>query len=304
MNFETSSNSTPYFASIRALLRVKSSSECQYASTPAGNITAFVILDNTNMTVNFDVTLSLTPTPPKAQRVLFDTYHNLKFPEDGYILRDSIFVERQPYEWKGDHPFTNYVGFYKYLTNTLGYTVEILTEPITCFDSQYYSVLILADPEKTFTKKEVVKLNKDIEARGLSLIVLAEWSDSDMIKKHRFTSEVSKKVWEPKIGGGNLLSVNTILKPYGIRFRESSYSGTVVVGEEKFKIESGAIIDKFPNKGFLFSGKLAEDKLTIGSIDDLLNFEDELLPVVGIYDLSDVNNNKESGSILVIGDSY
>jgi len=87
-------------------------------------------------------------------------------------------------------------------------------------------------------------------------------------------------------------------------FKESSYSGTIAVGEEKFKIESGAIIQKFPNKGFLFTGKLVEDKITIEKLDDFEDIPEELHPLVGIYDLSDENNSKNSGAILAIGDSY
>lgn len=87
-------------------------------------------------------------------------------------------------------------------------------------------------------------------------------------------------------------------------FKHSSYSGTIAVGEEKFKIESGAVIQKFPNKGFLFSAKLVEDKVTIEKLDNFEDIKEELHPLIGIYDLSDENNNKESGSILAIGDSY
>jgi len=232
-----------------------------------------------------------------------DSFHNLKFPEDGYILRDSIFIDKQPYEWKGDHAFTNYMQLYKFLRSQ-GYHVEILNEPITCFDSKNYGAYILADPEKALSRNEVIKLRKDIETRGLSLIIIAEWSDELMMEKHTFTSDFTQKTWNPVVAGSNLSSINTLLMPYGIQFKESSYSGTIAVGEEKFKIESGAILQKFPNKGFLFSGKLIEDKITIEKIDEFDMLEPELHPLVGIYDLSDENNSKDSGSILAIGDSY
>lgn len=275
-----------------------------YASTGKEEITTFVIFSNSNYTSNYKLSLSLIPTPPRSSRILIDAYHNLKFPEDGYILRDSIFIDKQPYEWKGDHIFTNLMHFYKYLVLSDQYYVEVLNEPITCFDSKNYIAYILADPERALTKNEVTKLQKDLEKRGLSLIVIADWQDAEMLKKHRFVSEVTQKEWEPVIGGAHLGSINTLLKPYGIAFKESSYSGTIVVGEEKFKIESGAIIEKFPNKGFLFSGKLFEDKVMIESIEDFENIDEEIHPIVGIYDLSDENNDKNSGSILVLGDSY
>lgn len=167
-----------------------------------------------------------------------------------------------------------------------------------------YGTFILADLEKGLSRNEVIKLRKDVETRGLSLVVIAEWSDEAMIQKHTFTSDFTKKTWKPLVGGSNLGSINTLLRPYGIMFKESSYSGAIVVGEEKFKIESGAILQKFPNKGFLFSGKLIDDQVAVDKINQFERIEEEIHPIVGIYDLSDVNNNKQSGSILVIGDSY
>lgn len=167
-----------------------------------------------------------------------------------------------------------------------------------------YGTLILADPEKGLSRNEVVKLRKDIEKRGLSLIIIAEWSDPVMMNKHTFTSDFTQKTWKPVVGGSNLKSINTLLNPYGIMFQESSYSGTIVVGEEKFKIESGAILQKFPNKGYLFSGRLVEDILNIEKENEFDKIEEQVLPMVGIYDLSDENNSKQSGSILALGDSY
>jgi len=234
--------------------------------------------------------------------VLIDSYHNLKFPEDGYILRDSIFIDRHPYEWKGDHVFTNYMQLLKALVAN-GYFVETLNQPITCFDGYNYGAFILSDPEKALSKTEVTKLQKDVELRGLSVIVLAEWSDLSLIQKHTFTSEFSGKVWTPKMGGSNLKSLNTLLQPYGMSLKESSYSGNVFVGDEKIKIESGAIIDRFPNKGYLFSGKVIKDIITISKVDDTDSVE-EIHPLVGVYDLSEESNLLQSGSILVIGDSY
>lgn len=167
-----------------------------------------------------------------------------------------------------------------------------------------YGALILADPEKGLSRNEVIKLRKDIETRGLSLIVIAEWSDSALMQKHTFTSEFTHKTWTPVVGGSNLHSINTLLRSYGIMFKESSYSGTVAVGEDKFKVESGAIIQKFPNKGFLFSGKLVDDNVAIDKLEEINKGKEQLHPIVGIYDLSDENNSKQSGSILAIGDSY
>ena len=59
--------------------------------------------------VLFKFILDYIPTPPREKRLLLDQYHSLKYPENGYILRDSLFKNEYPYEWNGDHIFTNYV---------------------------------------------------------------------------------------------------------------------------------------------------------------------------------------------------
>ena len=303
IEYEYSAQSIPYYSQIRTRLSVISNNQWVSAFVENGQIDTFIKFKDSNYTSKFSIVLKLIPTPERYKRILIDSFHNLKFPEDGYVLRDSIFVDKHPYEWKGDHVFTNYMKLYKYLI-AQGYYVEVLNESIICFDSQSYGTFILADPEKALTKQEVNKLQKDIEQRGLSLIVLAEWSEQSLISKHTFSSEFYKKTWNPLIGGWNLKSINTLLHPYGISFKESSYSGSIVVGNEKFKIESGSIIGKFPNKGFLFSGKLTEDSNTIKTIDESTQTEEQVHPMVGVYDISDENSTLNSGSILVFGDSY
>jgi len=301
------SDAIEYYTLVKMTISVDSTRECRFVSAPEEDITTYISFTSSTpgeiQYTTHTMKINLIPTPERSKRILMDAYHNLKFPEDGYILRDSIFVDKQPYEWKGDHLFTNYLQLYKFLRSQ-EYHIEILNEPITCFDSRNYAAFILADPEKALSKNEVIKLRKDIEIRGLSLIVIAEWSDEAMIEKHTFKSEFTKKEWKPVIGGSDLRSINTLLKPYGIMFKESSYSGTIAVGEEKYKIESGAVIQKFPNKGYLFAGKLVEDVISMAKIEDLDKIKEEIHPLIGIYDLSDENNNKESGSILAIGDSY
>lgn len=303
VDHEHSNQNVPYYSLIRMKISVKHTTECKFASAEGENIKTTISFQETNQTANYSLILNLIQTPAREERILIDAFHNLKFPEDGYILRDSIFIDKQPYEWKGDHVFTNYMQLYTFL-NSQGYYIEILNEPLTCFDSNNYGTLMLADPEKGLSRNEIIKLRRDIETRGLSLVIIAEWSDSTMMDKHTFTSEFTRKVWKPLIAGSNLQSINTLLRPYGIMFKESSYSGTIAVGEEKFKVESGAILQKFPNKGYLFSGKLVEDAVAIQKIDEFDEIGDEIHPMVGIYDLSDENNSIKSGSILAIGDSY
>ena len=138
IQYEESDQTSPYYASIRMTISVHPREECRYSSAENITISNLVILSSSNHTTSFNVSLSLIPTPSRSSRILFDAYHNLKFPEDGYILRDSIFIDKQSYEWKGDHLFTNYMHLYKYLTLSEGYYVEVLNEPVTCINSSNY----------------------------------------------------------------------------------------------------------------------------------------------------------------------
>ena len=120
------------------------------------------------------VILDYIPTPQRSKRVLLDQYHSLKYPENGYILRDSLLNADYPYEWNGDHIYTNYVQMHQKLVES-GYYVEVLTEPYSCFDPLNYQSLLIIDPEDYFSQAEIAKLRHDFEWQGLSLIIIADW---------------------------------------------------------------------------------------------------------------------------------
>ena len=97
------------------------------------------------------------PTPERSRRILFDQFHSLKYPENGYILRDSLLNADYPYEWNGDHLFTNFVQLHQRLTES-GFFVEMLTETYSCFDALNYKVLLILDIEGYMNKREIDKL--------------------------------------------------------------------------------------------------------------------------------------------------
>lgn len=66
----------------------------------------------------------IIPTPPKHKRVLWDQYHNLRYPP-GYFPRDNLKVKNDPLDWNGDHIHTNFKDMYQNLRNA-GYYVEVL----------------------------------------------------------------------------------------------------------------------------------------------------------------------------------
>lgn len=68
--------------------------------------------------------VKIIPTPPRHKRILWDQYHNLRYPP-GYFPRDNLKVKNDPLDWNGDHIHTNFKDMYQNLRNA-GYYVEVL----------------------------------------------------------------------------------------------------------------------------------------------------------------------------------
>ena len=78
--------------------------------------------------------------------------------------------------------FTNYVQMHQRLSEFGGYHIEILTDPFTCFDALNYGAILIVDPEDWFSTQEIIKLRNDVENKGLSLIVLADWYNEQIMQ--------------------------------------------------------------------------------------------------------------------------
>ena len=65
------------------------------------------------------ILIDFIPTPPREKRILFDQYHSLNYPENGFIWKDNIdeFFDEDPFEWLGDSLFTNFERFYTKFTS-------------------------------------------------------------------------------------------------------------------------------------------------------------------------------------------
>lgn len=74
----------------------------------------------------------------------------------------------------GDHIHTNFKDMYINLRN-LGYYIDVLGHPLTCYDAADYGTLLLVDTEDEFFPEERQKVVKDVNEKGLSLIVFADW---------------------------------------------------------------------------------------------------------------------------------
>lgn len=67
--------------------------------------------------------VKIIPTPPRSKRILWDQYHNLRYPS-GYIPRDKLKEQTDPLDWNADHIHTNFRDLYAHLRSS-GYFVEV-----------------------------------------------------------------------------------------------------------------------------------------------------------------------------------
>ena len=81
-----------------------------------------------------------------------------------------------------------------------GYFVEVLGSPLTCFDASGYGALLIVDSEEEFFPEEIEKLRLDVNERGLSLIVFADWYNVEVMKKIKFYDENTRQWWMPDTG--------------------------------------------------------------------------------------------------------
>ncbi|KAI5709308.1 hypothetical protein M8J76_015087 [Diaphorina citri] len=220
-------------------------------------------------TVKLAVKANIIPTPPRHKRILWDQYHNLRYPQ-GYFPRDNLKMKNDPLDWNGDHVHTNFKDLYQHLRN-IGYYIEVLGTPFTCFDARHYGVLLLVDPEEEYHREEIDKLRRDVEQDGLALIVLADWYNTDVMRKIKFYDENTRQWWLPETGGSNIPALNELLAVHGIRLGDRVYEGKSIM-------EASA-------------GKL---------------YEEEGVPFLGLYTIqaSSPNNTKiNRGKVVVYGDS-
>ena len=99
--------------------------------------------------------VKIIPTPPRSKRILWDQYHNLRYPS-GYIPRDKLKEHTDPLDWNADHIHTNFRDLYSHLRSS-GYFVEVLGNPLTCFDASQYGTLLIVDAEEEYFTEEIGK---------------------------------------------------------------------------------------------------------------------------------------------------
>ncbi|BAU02870.1 hypothetical protein LR48_Vigan10g014200 [Vigna angularis] len=195
--------------------------------------------------------LNVVPTPQRSKRILWDQFHNIKYPP-GYIPRDSLDVRNDILDWHGDHLHTNFHIMFNMLRDA-GYYIETLGSPLTCFDARHYGTLLLVDLEDEYFPEEIEKLKDDVVNTGLGLAVFAEWYNVDSMVKMRFFDDNTRSWWTPVTGGANIPALNDLLAPFGIAFGDKILNGDFSLLGEQNRYASGTNIVRFPRGGYVHS---------------------------------------------------
>eukprot|EP01134_Creolimax_fragrantissima_P007351 CFRG7351T1 len=190
-------------------------------------------------TLDIPMRVSVVQRPPRSKRLLWDQYHSLHYPI-GHFPTDDLSRQDDPLDWHGDHPYTNFRGMFHLLRRN-GYFLEI------------------SDNEGAFHPKERDKLWADVMIRNMSVIVLADWYNTDVIHHLRFYDENFKRWWTHDTGGCNVPALNGLLEQFGIAFGSEVLSGEYRLGEKDDVANmytSGSNIVRFPKGGQLLTRTL------------------------------------------------
>lgn len=228
----------------------------QFSGDIEGNVTLRVYSPPSQREKNIRVStcvlqlkLKVVPTPPRSKRVLWDQFHNIKYPP-GYIPRDSLDVRNDILDWHGDHLHTNFHIMFNMLRDA-GYYIETLGSPLTCFDARQYGTLLLVDLEDEYFQEEIQKLRDDVINTGLGLVVFGEWYNVDTMVKMRFFDDNTRSWWTPVTGGANIPALNDLLAPFGIAFGDKILNGDFSMDGEQSRYASGTDIVRFPGGGYV-----------------------------------------------------
>lgn len=269
-----------------------------------------------NSTVSFSIRCKIIPKPPRQKRILWDQYHNLRYPP-GYLPRDSLKVKSDPLDWRSDHVHTNFKDMYTHLRSS-GYYIEVLGQPFTCFNASNYGTLLIVDPEEEYFNEEITKFREDILERNLSVIVFADWYNTTVMKHMKFYDQNTRQWWVPDTGGTNVPALNELLDHFGIELGDKVLEGYFRFGDHHdMYYNSGTSITKFPrtNQTVLVERDLVDQGAEIikhpqnGNQKDLpeidlKNVRDKHKEVIlGMTQTQHLKSGKKGGRIVVYGDS-
>uniref|UniRef100_A0A667X3N1 Membrane-bound transcription factor peptidase, site 1 n=1 Tax=Myripristis murdjan TaxID=586833 RepID=A0A667X3N1_9TELE len=244
-------------------------------------------------TVKLPIKVKIVPTPPRSKRVLWDQYHNLRYPP-GYFPRDNLRMKNDPLDWNGDHIHTNFRDMYQHL-RSMGYFVEVLGAPITCFDASQYGTLLMVDSEEEYFPEEITKLRRDID-NGLSLIIFSDWYNTSVMRKVKFYDENTRQWWMPDTGGANVPALNDLISVWGMAFSDGLYEGDFTMADHDMYYASGCSIARFPEDGIVIAKNLKDQGLEVLKQETAVV---EGVPILGLYQTP----SDGGGRIALYGDS-
>jgi hypothetical protein len=207
----------------------------------------------------------LETTVPRTHRVLLDLKHSLKYPDFGYIPRDEDWGD-YAFDWRGDHPFTNFKHIFQRLRKS-GYYVDFLRTDLTCIDPYRYSAYLLIDSEAAFTPEETQKLKYDLEVAGVSLLVVADWFQEAKLSTVSFLHPSDGQVVKPSAGGASVASINSLLSSYFVELSTlHTYSGRINLAGHTADYALGTALIRFPAGGRLVPQNLWDGEHTQSAV--------------------------------------
>lgn len=91
----------------------------------------------------------------------------------------------------------------------------------------------MTDLEEEYFPEEILKLNNDIFKHKLSVVVIGEWYNKEVMKKIEFFDENTRQWWVPQTGGANVPALNELMDGWGISFTDQVYQGEFEIGGRK-----------------------------------------------------------------------
>ncbi|XP_022662431.1 membrane-bound transcription factor site-1 protease-like isoform X2 [Varroa jacobsoni] len=251
--------------------------------------------------IELPLKVRVIPTPPRHKRILWDQYHNLRYPP-GYFPRDNLKMKSDPLDWHGDHIHTNFKELYTHLRNT-GYYVEVLGEPYTCFDAKNYAVLLVVDPEEEFFVQEIEKIKRDVVEDNLNFVLFADWYNSTVMRKVRFYYENTRQWWLPDTGGSNIPALNDLLVQWNITLGDGVFEGSYKLGKHDMYYASGTEIIGFPKEMLTITRTLNDQGVEIIGGESGTGGQKRRQEVVVAGILQTRHNERKAGRLSIYGDS-
>eukprot|EP00050_Salpingoeca_kvevrii_P008782 m.305085 g.305085 ORF g.305085 m.305085 type:complete len:1053 (+) comp17496_c0_seq1:79-3237(+) len=244
------------------------------------------------------VSVAVEPPPPRSRRLLWDQFHSIAYPS-GYFPKDDLSAS-DPLDWHQDHLHTNFKTLFAHLRRA-GFFIDVLGLPWTCFDAKDYAALLIVDSEEEFFREEIVKIRRDVEERGLGLLVFAEWYNTNVMQFLEFRDENTRNMWFPETGGANVPALNELLSGWGIALSSAVLDGPFEFQGKVIHYASGTSIARFPKSGFVLSALLhnQEDRL----LNAAARSQTLRAPVLGLYEPALPGGGGGAGRVAVFGDA-